>query len=483
MTNNRGGIKWENKWGNKWGNKGNRSSLEHVAREVLFSASVAMSTLVFLILFHERLNNIHIPTLRQFSIGLIPQMVFVQIWRHYIYYRLDHKLDPSHDRERNCYFSHQLVPYWYAASCVILAFGNCLIPLQFIFGDHQLQPDTGDPYPFGIFCAVCHAFVASLLGLNLIIDTISFGMRKSAEWGNNTSHRFQAIMLDIDRKTSQFRAPLTFLLSAKIVLGGLLIASEDPIVVHVTVPIRQLPESLDGFRIIQLSDLHVGVSVGRTRVERVVKIVNELCSQTKDNNKCDLVALTGDIIDGEPYQLIKGIEPLKKLVTDIPKLFVTGNHEHIHQNVDHSLEVLSEMGIDCIVNDNIRLPKGKSGQKLVIVGLTDFSVGKNRGWEQRAFEGTKPNQDTIILLAHQPNHLRVARQNGVDLMLSGHTHAGQFFPGTIGAWLFNSKYSGYYPSKETAVYVSAGTHWWGPPVRFTTRHHEITDITLIKMRE
>jgi predicted MPP superfamily phosphohydrolase len=262
-----------------------------------------------------------------------------------------------------------------------------------------------------------------------------------------------------------------------------LIASEDPIVVHVTVPIRQLPESLDGFRIIQLSDLHVGVSVGRTRVERVVKIVNELCSQTKDNNKCDLVALTGDIIDGEPYQLIKGIEPLKKLVTDIPKLFVTGNHEHIHQNVDHSLEVLSEMGIDCIVNDNIRLPKGKSGQKLVIVGLTDFSVGKNRGWEQRAFEGTKPNQDTIILLAHQPNHLRVARQYGVDLMLSGHTHAGQFFPGTIGAWLFNSKYSGYYPSKETAVYVSAGTHWWGPPVRFTTRHHEITDITLIKMRE
>ena len=117
-----------------------------------------------------------------------------------------------------------------------------------------------------------------------------------------------------------------------------------------------------------------------------------------------------------------------------------------------------------------------------MVGLDDLSSRQNRGKEQEAFDGIKPESDTVILLAHQPNHLRVAETNGVDLMLSGHTHAGQFFPGTIGAWMFNSRYSGYYPSHrgKTAVYVSAGTLFWGPPIRFSTRHHEITDIRLVR---
>ena len=469
-----------------------------VANEVAFSASLATATLIFLFLFYDGIHNLHLPSLRQLAIGLIPQMIFILIWRRYIYNRLHccYQQSPSdaaspHENEKDhnrgsSNFLHQLVPYLYATSCVIFAFGNCLLPLQIIFGDNQLQPDNGDPYPFGIVCAICHAFMDSLLGLNLLIDTLSFGMKKIAKWTNHyilqLSPRFQTLTLNIDRKTRQLRAPLTFLLSAKIVLGGVLIASEDPIVVKVTVPIRQLPESLDGFRIIQLSDLHVGVSVGRSRVERVVKIVNELCNvNTNNNNKCDLVALTGDIIDGAPFQLIKAIEPLKQLTLTVPKIFVTGNHEHIHGNVDHAIELLSEMGIGSLVNDNIRLPKGKSRQKqLVVVGLNDFSVRQSRGQEQLAFKGSTPKQDTIILLAHQPNHLKVARQHGADLMLSGHTHAGQFFPGTLGAWLFNSKYSGYYPSEQTAVYVSAGTHWWGPPVRFTTRHHEISDIRLRK---
>ena len=122
-------------------------------------------------------------------------------------------------------------------------------------------------------------------------------------------------------------------------------------------------------------------------------------------------------------------------------------------------------------------------EQLVVVGLDDYSSRKSSGKEQDdAFDGTEPGKDTVILLAHQPNHLKVANQHGVDLMLSGHTHAGQFFPGTLGAWLLNAKYSGYYPSSEKGpeVYVSAGTHWWGPPVRFTTRHHEIADIRLVR---
>mmetsp|Transcript_28578 Transcript_28578/g.60315 ORF Transcript_28578/g.60315 Transcript_28578/m.60315 type:complete len:417 (+) Transcript_28578:241-1491(+) len=416
-------------------------------------------------------------------------MIFILIWRNYIYNRLYYRSQPAREEEKEDHdniFMQQLVsPHWYNASSIIVVFGNCLLPIQILFGDHQLNPDTGDPYLFGMFCALCHAFIGALFLLNILIDGCIFIVRKILEWGK--MQQFQVLMMQLGKKTHRLRAPVTFLLSAKIVLGGAMIAMEDPVVVKITVPIRQLPESLDNFRIIQLSDLHIGVSVGRSRVERAVKIVNGLCSEPKNGSKCDLVALTGDVIDGEPYHLMAAIEPFRHLVPgkSTSKLFVAGNHEHIHQNVDHVIEVLSDLGIDSIVNESIRLPKKNPRKKqLVVVGFDDLSSRQSRGKEQHSlFDGTEPGKDTIVLLAHQPNHLKVAQRHGVDLMLSGHTHAGQFFPGTLGAWLLNAKFSGYYPSEETAVYVSAGTHWWGPPVRYTTRHHEITDIRLIKSTE
>ena len=255
---------------------GQRSTTAFVAHEVMLSASMAMATLVVLFIVYDGIYNLHLPSPRQLAIGVIPQMAFVSIWRHYIYDRLHHPKTHPREREPDNHFLHQLLPYWYAASCVVLAFGNCLLPLQFVFGDDQLRPETGDPYPLGMACAICHAFVDVLLGLNLMIDAANWTGKKIARWTNIPW--FGAAMLNVDRRIRQFRAPVTFLLSAKIVLGGVMIASEDPVVVNVTVPIRQLPESLDGFRIIQVSDLHVGVSVGRARVERAVKIVNDLCT-------------------------------------------------------------------------------------------------------------------------------------------------------------------------------------------------------------
>jgi hypothetical protein len=286
------------------------------------------------------------------------------------------------------------------------------------------------------------------------------------------------------RRFALFRTPFTFLVTAKIVLQGALIATEDPIVTLITVPIQNLPQSLENFRIIQLSDMHVGVSVGRTRMEKTIQLANNLCETKKSDKKCDLLALTGDLIDGDPNHLMKAIEPLHRLGPSnykVPKIFVTGNHEHLHYNVDKVIRVLKEMGIDSLMNDNIRLPKKKSrNDQLVLVGLDDLSSKESRGEEQKAFFNTMPGKDIIVLLAHQPNHLSQAELYGSDLMISGHTHAGQMMPFHIGAWIWNTKYSGYYPSTKTAVYVSAGTHWWGPPVRFTTRHHEITDIRLTR---
>ena len=199
-------------------------------------------------------------------------------------------------------------------------------------------------------------------------------------------------------RLANLRIPVTFLLTAKIVLGGISIACENPIVNKVNISLSRLP--MQQFRIIQLSDLHVGISVGKSRVEKTVQIVNDLCDYNKygKDNACDLIVLTGDLIDGDPRHLIKGLKPLQKLGSSkIPKIFVPGNHEHLHYNVDDVVKVLSEIGITSLVNDNTRLPKGKSRKnQLIVVGLDDISCRKSRGKTEEAFDDTIPGKDTII---------------------------------------------------------------------------------------
>jgi predicted MPP superfamily phosphohydrolase len=451
-----------------------------ILRDVTLAACVALTTLLFLFIIYDGRRNLELPPSPvKIGIGMVPQMATVLIWRNYIYNRL-HWDDDPHGKEHNRAVMSLFYPYWYKISCAIMFLGNCMLPMQFLFSSNLLDPQTGDPYQFNVICAICYGFVFTMIGLNILLDVAIFIAKKVVEW-TRVSQQLHIICLT--RRFHRFRSPLTFLLSAKIVLGGALIATEDPVVVKITVPISKLSESLDGFRIIQLSDLHIGVTVGRTKVKKVVDIVNDLCIGSDD--ACGLIALTGDIIDGEPYGLTKAIEPLAELSfgENVPKVFVTGNHEHLHFKVDHVLTTMSDMGIVSLMNDNIRLPRGKGREEqLVLVGLEDLSRRSQRK-EQQAFDGVDSENSPIILLAHQPNHLRLAERRGVDLMLSGHTHCGQFFPGTIGAWLFNSRFSGYYPRRrKTAVYVSAGTLWWGPPVRFTTRHHEITDIRLVRSR-
>mmetsp|Transcript_17164 Transcript_17164/g.28175 ORF Transcript_17164/g.28175 Transcript_17164/m.28175 type:complete len:469 (+) Transcript_17164:43-1449(+) len=452
-----------------------------IAHEIILAACVTFANLIILFIIYDGRHYLELPSSPiQTSIVIIAMMVAVLIWRHYIYNRMHNECEDRHGRKEhnNDTFMHMLFPYWYRISCGLMFLGNCLLPMQFLFSNNLLDSGTGDPYRFNLLCAICYGFVFTMIGLNILADSTVFMTKKIVGW---TQYQHLRVLFS-SRRWNNLRAPLVFSLSAKIVLSGALIAKQDPVVVQITVPISHLPHSLENFRIIQLSDVHIGVTVGRTRVKKVVDIVNDLCSGSDD--KCDLIALTGDIIDGEPPGLMKAIEPLANLCPNenVPKLFVPGNHEHLHFIVDHVVTVLSKVGIDSLVNDNIRLPMDEArNNQLVVVGFDDLSSRQYKDKEKQAFDGIDAEKDVTVLLAHQPNHLKVAESYGVDLMLSGHTHAGQFFPGTIGAWLFNSRFSGYYPSRgKTAIYVSAGTLWWGPPVRFSTRHHEITDIRLVR---
>jgi len=455
-----------------------------IAHEIILAAFVTFTNLIVLFITYDGRHYLELPPLpvQSLTIVITAMMAVVLIWRHYIYNRMHNEREDRYGRKEhsNGTFMQLLFPYCYRLSCGLMFLGNCMLPMQFLFSKNLLDPESGDPYQFNTICALCYGFVFTMIGLNILADSTIFITQKLFGW---TRLCQQLRVLMSNKRWCRFRAPLVFLLSAKIVLGGALIAKEDPIVVQITVPIsHHLPHSLENFRIIQLSDVHIGVTIGRTRVKKIVDVVNDLCSGSGD--KCDLIALTGDIVDGEPHGLMKAIEPLANLChgDGVPKVFVPGNHEHIHFVADHVVAVLSEVGIDSLMNDNIRIPIDEArDNQLVVVGLDDLSSRRFRGKEKQAFHGIDAEKDTTILLAHQPNHLKVAESYGVDLMLSGHTHAGQFFPGTVLAWLFNSRFSGYYPSRgKTAVYVSAGTLFWGPPVRFSTRHHEITDIRLVR---
>ena len=164
-------------------------------------------------------------------------------------------------------------------------------------------------------------------------------------------------------------------------------------------------------RIVQLSDIHMGLVHGRKFLTRLVKKVNSL--------KPDLILITGDLIDG-PFRSPESMyTPLKKLKA--PAYFSTGNHEYM-VGINYSLDVIQKMGIKILRNESLEL-----GNNIQLIAIDDR-------WEgdmslSGLFTTVKPNtKKYTILMSHQPRDFDIAANAGVDLMLSGHTHGGQFFP-------------------------------------------------------
>ncbi|MCK5330399.1 MAG: metallophosphoesterase [Candidatus Marinimicrobia bacterium] len=252
---------------------------------------------------------------------------------------------------------------------------------------------------------------------------------------------------------------------------GLYQARREPTVLDVDIPIKNLPPELEGLRIVQISDIHVGPTIKRAFVQRVVDQVQSL--------KPDLIALTGDLVDGSVSHLSNDVAPLADLQAPFGKFFVTGNHEY-YSGVEHWLEQTDRLGFTNLLNEHRVLDI--NGAKLTIAGVTDLSA---RSIDQR------PDSDPVkalhqapfdsikLLLAHQPNSIYAAEELGVDLQLSGHTHGGQFKPFNLVVARAHSYLAGLYNHKGTWVYVNRGTGYWGPPLRLGIPN-EITVLRLVK---
>ena len=252
---------------------------------------------------------------------------------------------------------------------------------------------------------------------------------------------------------------------------GFVSARRRPRIVNVDVPIQNLPRALHGFSIAQISDVHVGSAIRKEYVEAIVEAVNGLHP--------DLIAVTGDVVDGSVGELAAHTAPLGKLNARHGAFFVTGNHEYYSGESAWTME-FRRLGLKVLLNEHAVLTH--EGAPLVIAGVTDYSAHHfnpaQRSDPAAALAGAPLNAGAKILLAHQPRSAAAAAAAGYDLQLSGHTHGGQFWPWNLFVRFQQPFTAGLHRLNRLWVYVSRGTGYWGPPNRFGAPS-EITRLRLV----
>jgi uncharacterized protein len=276
------------------------------------------------------------------------------------------------------------------------------------------------------------------------------------------------LSLDVLRTTSAAAVPL---LGLAVTVLGYVNARRTARVRTVEIPVAGLPAPLHGFRIVQISDIHVGPTIGERYVEAIVEAVNRL--------KPDVVAITGDLVDGTVAELASQVAPLARLAAREGTFFVTGNHEY-YSGVDAWLAHLQRLGIQVLQNRHVVIERG--GARLVLAGVSDYGAGhfdaSHRSDPHAALAGAPAEAAVKVLLAHQPRSAVAAAQAGFDLQLSGHTHGGQFLPWNFFVKLQQPFTAGLHVMDQLRIYVSRGTGYWGPPKRLGAPS-EITEVRLV----
>src|SRR5258706_4353782 len=260
-------------------------------------------------------------------------------------------------------------------------------------------------------------------------------------------------------------------LAALLTLVGLINERRRVRVRTVDVPIAGLPASLHGFTIAQISDIHVGPTIKRNYVAAIVAAVNDL--------DADMIAVTGDLVDGSVEGLSRHTEPLSGLSARHGAYFVTGNHEY-YSGVNAWVAELRRLGLRVLMNEHVVLRH--EGAVVVVAGVTDYSAHHFDPAQQSdpaaAIAGAPGDAAVKLLLAHQPRSAFAAAPAGFHLQLSGHTHGGQFLPWNWFVRLQQPFTAGLHRIGDLWVYTSRGTGYWGPPKRLGAPS-EITRLRLV----
>jgi predicted MPP superfamily phosphohydrolase len=239
---------------------------------------------------------------------------------------------------------------------------------------------------------------------------------------------------------------------------------------EVGVELERLPRALSGLTLVQLTDIHVGPTIGRRFIDAIVEKTN--------NAKPDAIMITGDLVDGPVEELLEHVAPLAKLKARYGVYFVTGNHEYYSGVRDWTL-ALEKMGIRVLREEHVEL--GEPGASIDLAGVSDHlssKLAEAKGTELRRMLALSDPDRELVLLAHQPKAIISAAEAGVGLQISGHTHGGQLWPFSALVAMTQPYLAGLHRHGErTQIYVSRGTGYWGPPMRLFAPS-EITKIVL-----
>ena len=253
---------------------------------------------------------------------------------------------------------------------------------------------------------------------------------------------------------------------------GMREALRVPPVREVRMQVPGLPDALNGFRIAQLSDLHIGPTFGKAWLTDVVARTDSL--------NPDLIVITGDVVDGSPSRLEEDVAPLADLKAKYGVIFAPGNHEY-YSGIQQWLPVFQRLGMHVLMNENTQIRV--NGTPLAIAGVTD-TAALNWGLEgpdpEKALSGLSKDI-TKLMLSHRPSLAPESAKAGASLQLSGHTHGGLILPVTPLIAAFNGGYvSGPVLRQAARMGFKTVTHESNAYPGMTTRlvPSEITLITL-----
>ena len=345
-----------------------------------------------------------------------------------------------------------------SAFVVFLACSTLLIPLSLTSRRSHWGSLTE---PLAWLGMLCMGLFSSLFVLALVRD-LALLLAAALSW------LWPALLPTPTWEAASGQAALA--LAAVATLIGFISARRTAGVVHIDIPIADLALELHGFTIAQITDIHVGHTIKAAYVHSIVEAVNRLGA--------DMVAITGDLVDGSVASLREHVAPLQRLASRHGTFFVTGNHEY-YSGAHAWIDELERLDIRVLMNEHVVVQHDAAA--LVVAGVTDVSAHHfdeaHRSDPHSAIAGAPAHASMRLLLAHQPRSAAAAADAGFDLQISGHTHGGQFLPWNFFVKLQQPFVAGLRRLQNLWVYTSRGTGYWGPPNRFGIP----SEITLLRL--